>query len=84
MRSIKEGDREGWKLTQTRDDVEIWMKQEEGSSTTSTKGVGEIAAPAEAIWYIWNNHQYRAQWDDMWDRGTSVEVLDALTSKFIV
>jgi hypothetical protein len=80
MKSIREDERSGWKLTQTKDGVEVWMKQDDGSNITCTKGVGEIQAPAEAIWFVWNNHNYRAQWDDMWDRGSTVEDLDSLTT----
>lgn len=73
------GEEDGWIFVQDKDDVVVRKKLIEGFSLPATRGEGRIPVSPEIMMALLWDVVCKSEWDDMFDGGDDVFVVDAQT-----
>lgn len=79
-RAVTRGEDDGWKCLLEQDGIKVYQKPNpSGGEINFCKGVGIIDGSPETVRCVFAASSLRTKWDDMFDRGDILEVVDTNT-----
>jgi START domain/Integral peroxisomal membrane peroxin len=79
LEAIEQDERHGWKSSGAQKQIAIFTKPRDGS-TTFCKGIGTVHASAVVVYNVFADQSNRAEWDEMFSHGRTLQQVDEHTN----